>query len=168
MEAAIGYACPSVLMMPIHSGRLGDDPNPSASCRVGTALSLSLSVGGIRFNTSHECAYDTSRLNFAIHVRLGDRKVFWNGDLEYFRLLDAFMDVVTKGVLDMGLPSPLFHVFSETLQPCPPPDTGIFPEFSAWPPVELDQVPAVCSDSDRQWLFVMHEKVVGNPDVRGL
>lgn len=87
-----------------------------------------------------ECAFDPERLNFGIHVRLGDR-VKANPDRhnEYFNKLKAFMDTVTKIVVEKGWDAPLFHVFSETLEPCPHPATGYFDEFPIWP-VEMDQV----------------------------
>ncbi|CAM9365547.1 unnamed protein product, partial [Laminaria digitata] len=65
-----------------------------------------------------ECAYDPARLNFAIHVRMGDRRVILGETREYFHLLEMFMDTVSKEVVRKGLEAPLFHVFSETLIPC--------------------------------------------------
>lgn len=70
---------------------------------------------------------------------MGDRRAFQEGTLEYFNLLEAFMDAVTTEVVKKGLEPPLFHVFSETLMPCPSSATGLFDEFQWWP-VELDQV----------------------------
>ena len=43
------------------------------------------------------------------------------------------MDTVSKEAARKELQPPLFHVFSETLFPCPPEDTGIFDEFPSWP-----------------------------------
>lgn len=93
-----------------------------------------------RFDASQQCGFDNTRLNFGIHIRMGDRRQFVSTDLEYFRLLDAFMNTVTAQVQALGLPPPIFHVFSETSRPCPSRDTGVFEEFSAWPPVEWSQV----------------------------
>lgn len=58
---------------------------------------------------------------------------------EYFRLLEDFMDTVSAAVVGQGEEPPLFHVFSETQQPCPSHDTRAFDEFPDWP-VEPDQV----------------------------
>lgn len=49
------------------------------------------------------------------------------------------MDTVTAAVEEKGQPAPMFHIYSETIDPCPAQDTGTFPEFPGWP-VELDQV----------------------------
>lgn len=92
------------------------------------------------FDPVEECAFDPSRLNFAIHVRLGDRTKIQGIDAEYYELLDLFMDTVTSAVLAKGLSPPLFHIFSETSQPCPPADSRIFEEFSMWPPVDPYEV----------------------------
>lgn len=70
---------------------------------------------------------------------MGDRREFQDGTLYYFQLLDLFMSTVSQEVVAKGLAPPLFHVFSETLIPCPPEETGLFEEFPTWP-VELDQV----------------------------
>ncbi|CAM9498525.1 unnamed protein product [Ectocarpus sp. 13 AM-2016] len=40
---------------------------------------------------------------------------------------------------DGRLPEPLFHVFSETLSPCPSTATGLFDEFPTWP-VKVGQI----------------------------
>lgn len=68
-----------------------------------------------------------------MHVRMGDRRGFLGESLEYFHLLEVFMDTVTKEVVGKGLEPPLFHVFSETLVPCPTEETGLFDEFPTWP-----------------------------------
>lgn len=93
-----------------------------------------------RFNQQPECAFDSSRLNFAIHIRLGDRRYLEKTSTEYFALLDGFMDTVTAEVMQLGGKPPLFHVFSETMVPCPNMETGFFEEFSSWAPVEKEQV----------------------------
>ena len=92
-----------------------------------------------RYDENPNCAYDTTRLNVAIHVRMGDRREYQDGNLDYFQLLDLFMSTFSQEVVGKGLESPLFHVFSETLVPCPSGETGFFDEFPTWP-VELDQV----------------------------
>ena len=70
---------------------------------------------------------------------MGDRREFQDGTLNYFRLLDVFMHTVSQTVVGKGLAPPLFHIFSETLLPCPSKQSGFFDEFPAWP-VQLDQV----------------------------
>lgn len=92
-----------------------------------------------RYDDDLECAHAPDRLNFALHVRMGDRRAFQEGTLEYFELLEAFMNTVSSEVVKKGLEPPLFHIFSETLVPCPSSDTGLFDEFPSWP-VVLDQV----------------------------
>lgn len=64
---------------------------------------------------------------------MGDRRVMLGESPEYFHLLELFVDTVSKEVVRRGLEPPLFHVFSETLIPCPPEDTGTFHEFPSWP-----------------------------------
>ena len=91
------------------------------------------------YDENPKCSYDTSRLNVAIHVRMGDRREFQDGSLYYYELLDLFMTTVSQQVVGKGLEAPLFHIFSETLIPCPSEETGLFDEFPTWP-VELDQV----------------------------
>lgn len=49
------------------------------------------------------------------------------------------MTTVSGQVGEKGLEPPRFHVFSETLLPCPSTETGTFDEFPTWP-VEMDQV----------------------------
>lgn len=96
-----------------------------------------------RYDEDLECAYAPDRLNFGLHVRMGDRRAFQEGTLEYFELLEGFMDTVSTEVVNKGLQPPLFHIFSETLVPCPSLDTGLFDEFPAWP-VDLDEVRIYC------------------------
>lgn len=93
----------------------------------------------LRYNHTPVCHYEMSELNFALHVRLGDRKTIEPVTAEYFGLLESFMETVAKGVEKMGHATPAFHVFSETLSPCPSADTGTFHEFPEWP-VKADQV----------------------------
>ena len=86
-----------------------------------------------RYDEHPACAFDPARLNFAIHVRMGDRQGLLGERPGYFRGLELFMETVSKEVVQKGQQPPLFHVFSETLYPCPPEDTGIFDEFPTWP-----------------------------------
>ena len=93
-----------------------------------------------RYDQRPQCSYGSSQLDFAIHVRLGDRSKLIVEDFEaYIVLLESFMDTVTESVLDRGLDKPVFHVFSETSVPCPSLANGTFAEFRMWP-VETDQV----------------------------
>ena len=81
---------------------------------------------------------------------MGDRREFQDGSLDYFALLDLFMTTVSQQVVGKGLVPPLFHIFSETLVPCPSGETGLFDEFPVWP-VELDQVSkALCRVENRR------------------
>ena len=64
---------------------------------------------------------------------MGDRRAILGDRLEYFSYLEKFMDTVSKEVIGRGLQPPLFHIFSETLVPCPSEDAGIFDEFPTWP-----------------------------------
>lgn len=70
---------------------------------------------------------------------MGDRRGIQEDNLDYFELLESFMDTVSREVVGLGQASPLFHVFSETLKPCPSADTGRFDEFPTWP-LDLAQV----------------------------
>lgn len=92
-----------------------------------------------RHNPNPACSYDAGRLDFAIHVRLGDRRLTQEAPDEYFSVLEALMDTITDSLLKRGLTPPVFHIFTETLQQCPSAETGIFHEMPGWP-VELDQV----------------------------
>lgn len=107
---------------------------PPVMCRVVSCI-LSLH----RYDENPKCEYSDTRLNVAIHVRMGDRREFQDGSLGYFQLLDLLMDKFSLEVVGKGLEQPLFHIFSETVIPCPPEHTGLFEEFPTWP-VELDQV----------------------------
>lgn len=64
---------------------------------------------------------------------MGDRRAFQDGSDEYFEMLEDMTDVISTEVVGKGLPEPLFHVFSETLMPCPSEETGLFEEFPTWP-----------------------------------
>lgn len=92
-----------------------------------------------RYDHNPACEYDSTKLNFAIHVRLGDRRVTQDLSEEYYRLLDMFIDTLTTMVVKKGLDSPMFHIFTETLHPCPSMETGLFDELPTWP-VVIDEV----------------------------
>ncbi|CAM9444778.1 unnamed protein product, partial [Ascophyllum nodosum] len=87
-----------------------------------------------------QCAFDPTRFNFAVHIRLGDRTAPAESLMKYFGYLEELMGTVTDMMATKGMEAPLFHVFSETEEPCPSLDTGTFEEFPTWP-VELDQIP---------------------------
>lgn len=70
---------------------------------------------------------------------MGDRREFQDGDEGYFQLLELIMATISTEVAGKGLENPLFHVFSETLVPCPSGEAGLFDEFPTWP-VGVDQV----------------------------
>ncbi|CAN0029784.1 unnamed protein product [Scytosiphon promiscuus] len=92
-----------------------------------------------------ECKFEFSQTNIAIHVRLGDRDGHQGAGRpnkhhgNYFDKLEDFMDTVSAGILRQGEAPPVFHIFSETAQPCPSKTTGAFDEFLRWP-VETDQI----------------------------
>ena len=87
-------------------------------------------------------------LNFAIHVRLGDRTAYLHGfEADYVDYMQSFMDTVTNAVIRRGLDSPRFHIFSETFYPCPQEESRTFREFPAWP-VEEYQVLTLFSPVD--------------------
>ncbi|CAM9920162.1 unnamed protein product, partial [Hapterophycus canaliculatus] len=91
------------------------------------------------YNPTPECEYEPSGLNFALHVRMGDRRDIEPATPKYFSMLEDFMDTVTQEVARKGHAAPTFHVFSEALYPCPSPGNGTFDEFPTWP-VERDEV----------------------------
>ena len=97
-----------------------------------------------RYDENPKCEFDATSLNVAIHVRMGDRRAYVDATAEYFRLLEAIMATVSQQVVEKGLEQPRFHVFSETLVPCPSVETGTFDEFPAWP-VQPDQVSEIGS-----------------------
>lgn len=57
-------------------------------------------------------------------------------------MLELIMDTISAEVVGRGLQTPLFHVFSETLAPCPSGEAGLFDEFPMWP-VGVDKVRAL-------------------------
>ena len=65
----------------------------------------------------------------------------------YIENLEGVMDVISTATEEKKMRPPLFHVFTETLMPCPSQETGLFDEFPSWA-IEADQVQA------RQVLFV--------------
>lgn len=115
----------------------------SSSCEkrvLRCSILMSIEYFFARFDEAPKCAFSKESLNFAIHVRMGDRRKFFDkGNDRYFQLLEAFMGTISAGVTQRGLLSPVFHIFSESLRPCPSETTGLFEEFPTWP-VELDQV----------------------------
>lgn len=99
-----------------------------------------VTIYSTRYDENPECAFSPEALDFAVHVRMGDRREFLDGGNDgYFQLLETFMGTISAGVLERGLPQPVFHIFSETLKPCPSQITGLFDEFPAWP-VDLNEV----------------------------
>ena len=92
-----------------------------------------------RYDEEPICGFDPTRLNIAVHVRMGDRRAGSENELVYFNQLEEFIATVTDVVVEQGLQPPLFRIFTETTLPCPDPETGLFEEFPLWP-VELDQV----------------------------
>lgn len=114
---------------------------PRANIAVAQSRMVNMSNIQIRnrYDEAPECAFEPSRLNFALHVRMGDRRAIERPTLEYFRLLETFMEAIREGVVEKGLNPPMFHVFSETLLPCPTADNATFDEFPVWP-VGADQV----------------------------
>lgn len=107
--------------------------------RLSMSSLSSLSAKIVRYDENPACLFDEGREHFAIHVRMGDRRAFYDGNPEYFELLETIMSIFTQELRGRGLRDPLFHVFSETLIPCPSEATGHFEEFPTWP-VELDEV----------------------------
>lgn len=49
------------------------------------------------------------------------------------------MFAVSEAVKAEGQLPPVFHIFSETVEPCPSEETGVFDEFPDWP-LEADEV----------------------------
>lgn len=63
---------------------------------------------------------------------MGDRENAKLSLEEYPLKLNALMDKVTEVAVDVGLKAPVFHVFSETQEPCPREETSTFDEFPLW------------------------------------
>lgn len=64
---------------------------------------------------------------------MGDRENAKLSLEQYPLRLNAFMDTVSMVVVKMGFEAPMFHIFSETQEPCPHEDTLKFDEFPLWP-----------------------------------
>lgn len=96
-------------------------------------------IMGHRYDEHPQCSYGEGRLHFAVHVRMGDRREFQDANSRYFDLLEVIMEDISAEVLRKGMAKPLFHVFSETLAPCPSGAAGLFDEFPTWP-VGVDKV----------------------------
>ncbi|CAN0144776.1 unnamed protein product [Scytosiphon promiscuus] len=121
------------------------------------------------FPAEQNCNFAASGPNIAIHVRLGDRDGHQSltklekgepvNHNDYFDKLEDFMDTVSAAALQQGGALPVFHIFSETAEPCPSTETGAFDEFLRWP-VQIDQVkPCVTAVTpDECW-----EKTQGAP-----
>ena len=88
-----------------------------------------------------KCLYDDERPHFAFHVRLGDRTGSVESMSSYIEHLEGVMDVISTATKEKEMRPPLFHVFTETLMPCPSQETGLFDEFLSWP-IEADKVQA--------------------------
>ncbi|CAM9182579.1 unnamed protein product [Ectocarpus sp. 8 AP-2014] len=91
------------------------------------------------YDGNPRCHFEEDRFHFAVHIRMGDRRAFYDGNQQYFHNVEMIMETVADEFRQRELPEPLFHVFSETLSPCPSTVTGLFDEFPTWP-VELDQI----------------------------
>lgn len=103
-----------------------------------------------RYDQAPECRFEQSELNFGLHLRLGDRRAIESVTMEYFHFLEAFMETVTEVVERKGRAAPTFHVFTETLLPCPSLEDGTFDELPVWP-AEQDQVMDPPLPSHRPW-----------------
>eukprot|EP00752_Nemacystus_decipiens_P017727 g15895.t1 len=97
------------------------------------------------YDQAPECEYASSELNFALHLRMGDRRDIERVTPGYFSLLEDWMRTVAEEVEGRGHAAPMFHVFSEALYPCPSWENRTFNEFPLWP-VERDQIPP-CVDA---------------------
>ncbi|CAM9840597.1 unnamed protein product [Ectocarpus sp. 6 AP-2014] len=91
------------------------------------------------YDENPRCHFEDDRFHFAVHIRMGDRRAFYDGSPQYLHNVELIMETVADEFRERGLPEPLFHVFSETLSPCPSTVTGLFDEFPIWP-VELDRI----------------------------
>ncbi|CAM9392060.1 unnamed protein product [Scytosiphon promiscuus] len=111
------------------------------------------------YDGNPRCLFDPSRLHFAVHVRMGDRHRFADKHPEYVNLLEDVMSTISHEVTQKGLLEPLFHVFSETVNPCPSEKTGVFGEFPAWP-VTADQVAACRAAAEHDGIFRVRDKAI--------
>ena len=92
-----------------------------------------------RYKEDLDCGFDPTRLNVAVHMRLGDVLLPFEILSKYLSAMEEMMDAITEVVMEKGLKPPLFHVFSETIKPCPSLETKSFDEFPTWP-IESQQV----------------------------
>ena len=65
-------------------------------------------------------------------MRQGDIRLPFEILSKYLSALEELMDTVTEVVEEKGLEPPLFHIFSETIKPCPSLETKSFDEFPTW------------------------------------
>ncbi|CAM9998318.1 unnamed protein product [Ascophyllum nodosum] len=91
------------------------------------------------FKDDLDCGFDPTRLNVAVHMRLGDVLLPFESLSKYLTAIQEMMGVMTEVVEEKGLEPPLFHIFSETIKPCPSLETNSFDEFPAWA-IEPQQV----------------------------
>lgn len=92
-------------------------------------------------------------MSFAIHIRLGDRGKGPHAiTREYRRRLDKLIFAVSEAVKAEGQLPPMFHIFSETVEPCPSEETGVFDEFPEWP-LEADEVRRMRIKVEKKKLF---------------
>ena len=86
----------------------------------------------VRYDEHPECVFTEGALNFAVHVRMGDRRAFQTAENDYFERLENVMNTISTEVVGRGLPEPMFHVFSEAELPCPSGQPSAFDEFPTW------------------------------------
>ena len=72
-------------------------------------------------------------------MRLGDVLPPFEILSKYLSAVEELMDTVTEVVKEKALEPPLFHIFSETIKPCPSLETNSFDEFPTWA-IESHQV----------------------------
>ncbi|CAN0175538.1 unnamed protein product [Scytosiphon promiscuus] len=124
------------------------------------------------------CGFGPSRTNIAIHLRLGDRdghQVHADSapDMtsihdDYYDKLEEFMDRVSAAAVRQGEAPPVFHIFSETAEPCPTAETAAFDEFLRWP-VEANQIePCVAATTPDQCWEKKHGAPSCLPDRSGV
>ncbi|CAM9392138.1 unnamed protein product [Scytosiphon promiscuus] len=111
------------------------------------------------YDETPHCRYDPNRLHFAMHVRMGDRHKFTDMHPEYFERLEEVMSTVSQEVTRRGLAEPMFHIFSETVMPCPSEKKGLFHEFPTWP-VAADEVAACRAAVEHDGIFHVQGKTI--------
>ena len=99
-----------------------------------------------RYDEHPACDFTEGALNFAVHVRMGDRRTFQLTENEYFERLENIMSTLSAEVVEKGLPEPMFHVFSEVEVPCPSGQPSVFDEFPVWH-IGADEVCMYCTSS---------------------